>query len=222
MSSSLPKDRKAGDKARMPKRVLCLLAPGFEEIETVAPIDLLRRAGADVRMVHVVRDSRGVAFSWQKKVEVTDSPDKTIFMPTYSVSSGSLRWAAYNVQTWMTRLTGVPYLFARYEDAVADPASHLERMMAHAGSDTDRSELPLDGRSIRITTPMHTVMGNPVRLERQSLKLKVDDEWRRSMAPKARRVVTAITLPLLLSYGYPVRTRHEPDRGTEIAPEIGG
>jgi 4-methyl-5(b-hydroxyethyl)-thiazole monophosphate biosynthesis len=32
----------------MRKRVLCLLADGFEEIETVTPVDVLRRAGVEV------------------------------------------------------------------------------------------------------------------------------------------------------------------------------
>lgn len=32
----------------MSKRVLCLLFTGFEEIETIAPVDLLRRAGVEV------------------------------------------------------------------------------------------------------------------------------------------------------------------------------
>lgn len=32
------------------QRVLCLLTDGFEEIETIVPVDLLRRAGVDVVM----------------------------------------------------------------------------------------------------------------------------------------------------------------------------
>lgn len=40
----------------MKKRVLCVLFPGFEEIETVSPIDLLRRGGAEVVVASLTRD----------------------------------------------------------------------------------------------------------------------------------------------------------------------
>jgi len=40
----------------MAKKVLCLLGPGFEEIETVAPIDILRRAGAEVVIAALTSD----------------------------------------------------------------------------------------------------------------------------------------------------------------------
>ena len=37
----------------MKKRVLCLLADGVEELELVAPVDVLRRAGAEVVLATV-------------------------------------------------------------------------------------------------------------------------------------------------------------------------
>lgn len=40
----------------MKKRVLCLLADGFEELELVAPVDVLRRSGADVVLAVVGED----------------------------------------------------------------------------------------------------------------------------------------------------------------------
>lgn len=41
----------------MSKRILCLLAPGFEEIETVTPVDLLRRAEVEVVMAAMGDDT---------------------------------------------------------------------------------------------------------------------------------------------------------------------
>jgi hypothetical protein len=40
-------------------RVLFALADGCEEIETIAPIDILRRAGADVTIASVMGKERG-------------------------------------------------------------------------------------------------------------------------------------------------------------------
>lgn len=48
---------KSGHTPAMSKRVLCLLAPGFEEIETITPVDLLRRAGAEVVMASLATDT---------------------------------------------------------------------------------------------------------------------------------------------------------------------
>lgn len=40
----------------MKTRVLCLVFPGFEEIEAIAPIDLLRRAGVEVVVASLTGD----------------------------------------------------------------------------------------------------------------------------------------------------------------------
>jgi 4-methyl-5(b-hydroxyethyl)-thiazole monophosphate biosynthesis len=51
----------------MSKSALVLLTEGFEDIETVTPVDLLRRGGVDVTIAsidgHLVRGSRGVTIA---------------------------------------------------------------------------------------------------------------------------------------------------------------
>lgn len=68
-------------------RVLCLLVPGFEEIETITPVDLLRRAGASVTIASVTGE-RVVAGRCQIAVqadvalaEVADQPFDLLFLP---------------------------------------------------------------------------------------------------------------------------------------------
>jgi hypothetical protein len=57
----------------------------------------------------------------------------------------------------------------------------------------------------------HIPAGNRMRLLSGTLSLRVDDAWKRELDPKARRLVTAMTWPLLRRYGY---LGHDPKSGT--------
>ena len=53
-------------------------------------------------------------------------------------------------------------------------------------------------------SPSHGLSGNPGRFRSGSLELRRDDGWIRDMPGKDKAVVTALTLPLLRRYGYPL------------------
>jgi hypothetical protein len=163
---------------------------------------LLRRAGMDLRVVHLVRDSRGVVFSWQKHKERTDASDGTDFMQRYTPSGASARYVAHNSVTGVLRSLGTPYLLVRYEDVVADAGPALQRAMAFVAPDLGSTafESTEDGRvQLGIS---HSVDGNPMRLDREPVRLRLDTEWRTRMTARDIRTVTALTYPLLRTYGY--------------------
>jgi hypothetical protein len=167
---------------------------------------LLRRLhGIDVRLVHLVRDSRGVAFSWQKQVKNPVTSGAPEDMEVYGPASASLRYDLYNGLTRVVGRMGVPYLRLRYEDFVRDPRGVLDRILDHAGVSVGAERLAfLAGDRVRLQ-PNHTVDGNPMRFSVGGVTLRVDDEWKRKMAGADRLWVTVMTAPMLLAYGYPLR-----------------
>jgi len=176
--------------------------------KTAAHALLLRRIpGSEVRLVHLVRDSRGVVFSWHRGHDRRVASGRTPRRGRTSVASGSGRWLFYNATTPLLRRIGVPYLFLRYEDLVSDPERWLTEVVAHAGGVGDRAALSfMDGHHVTLQ-PNHIVHGSSgLRFHSGELDLKLDEQWRRDMPGADRAMVTALTLPLLKRFGYPLRT----------------
>ena len=157
----------------------------------------------DLRVLHLVRDPRGVAYSWTKTVARPETDGE--LMPRYSVRRTAGRWVSDNLGFDALAGAGVPTLRVRYEDVLDDPARMVCRIAEFAGLDGDprHDRLPfLAGRSAHFTTPMHSVAGNPLRFGGDRITLEIDDAWRTELPEKSRRTIERVTGPVLARYGY--------------------
>ena len=157
--------------------------------------------GVDFRVVHLIRDPRAAAYSWLKKKPQPDT-DAREHMVRFSPAKSSALWDSWNASAeGLWRRTPERYLRLRYEDFVADPRASLERIVELVGV---AAELPLAGeREVRLGVS-HTVSGNPNRFETGAVELRPDHEWISEMSPRDKALVTALTLPLLPRYDYPI------------------
>jgi len=158
----------------------------------------------DVRVLHLIRDPRGVAYSWTKEVARPETDDEN--MPTYHPLRTAGRWVTDNLG-FEALGRFVPMQRLRYEDFLTDPTGHLRSISTFAG--VDEASINLDflvDNTATLTAPMHSVAGNPMRFGRSTITLKLDDEWKTNLDPKQARLVAAATAPLLARYGYPITT----------------
>ena len=159
--------------------------------------------GVDLRVLHLVRDSRAVAYSWGRQVRRPDC-DKVSYMTRYSPAVAAGQWNGQNAAFHLLR--GVPVLRMRYEDFVAAPEAALDRIAGLAGLPPvppGYSFLGADGGSRWAELePGHSVSGNPMRFATGKIPVRPDERWRAGMPKAQRRAVTALTLPLLAGYGY--------------------
>lgn len=156
----------------------------------------------DLYVVHLVRDPRAAAYSWLKKKLQPDRGEEG-YMDQHHPTKSSLMWTVWNAAAEaLWRRSRERYLLLRYEDLVADPRAALLRVLELVGEgDRDLPFVRGDEVDLGIN---HTVAGNPNRFGTGTVKLRLDDEWKRRMRLRDRALVTLLTLPVLTRYGYAV------------------
>ncbi len=162
-------------------------------------VALARALGRPFHVVHLVRDSRAVAFSWSKTVRDPGKARLDAVMPRYGTSRVAQQWSLENLMCESLRAIATSYQQLRYEDLVRHPRDVAVRVLRQAG--LGRSDVAIRGGAVSFGID-HTVHGNPIRFLLGEHPIREDRKWVDQMAGADAAFVTAATWPLLLRYGY--------------------
>ena len=141
-----------------------------------------------VRVVHLVRDARGMAYSGSKSVAKPTGVGTRLQRNAFQ---SSYRWVWVNT-AFEALARRVPTTRVRYEDFVRSPGAEVARI---TGADPQ-----IEGRSLALQET-HMVAGNRSRFAHGVVELREDLEWRERLPERDRARITAMAAPLLRKYG---------------------
>jgi hypothetical protein len=168
------------------------------------PLYLLRQVpGVRVHAIHIVRDPRGVAYSWSRTVRRPERDNRLgEDMPLWPVRLSARRWLTTNLLVGMLPALRTPRMLLRYEDLVEQPRQQLRRIASFVGvALPDSAPSYIEGTTAHLVAT-HTVDGNPMRFVVGEVPIVLDEKWRTSFTGRDRRLVDLLTWPMRLRYGY--------------------
>jgi hypothetical protein len=170
----------------------------------------------DLRVVHMIRDSRATAFSWTRWQRKTDRVDSVVYQRRFRPWATAVRWDGYHLLAQLlSRLEGRE-LRVRYESFVQAPRAVLSRVLEYVDERGEDVDLSFIGENEVALSTNHTVAGSLMRLRQGALPVRLDAEWEEAFDPMSRRIVTLLTWPLLRRYGY-----GGPEDVGQPAPSVG-
>jgi hypothetical protein len=154
----------------------------------------------DLRVIHLVRDPRAVAYSWTRDKIDPDAPDGERMVKLPPVMTG-FYWSFWNAALQrICAAQGIARLVVRYEDLVANPKPTLDRITRWAG--IEGRPLPFVGDNEVLLAPSHAVSGNAVRFNSGQVRIVADDAWAFEMGNGARRAAWLASWPVRRRFGY--------------------
>jgi len=157
--------------------------------------------GVQLRVVHLVRDCRGVAWSRKKRLQRDDKAGVYRDDPGGKVWRTAMVWNVGNMRaSWVCRqLPQRHSIRVRYEDLVSDPAGEIRRIGQLTGLNFGEVT-----RKVTCGAPLsvgHTVAGNRLRMS-GSVRLRPDVEWVDKLSVWDRFTCWAVSGWLARTYGY--------------------
>jgi len=144
---------------------------------------------AEVRIVHLVRDPRGVAASWGRQVSHAGGGR----LAEHGAARSAIEWVARNVAVGVVaRRRDVPRLFVTYDELIGAPHHTLARVRAFLDLPPESAPI-VDG--VAVFEPSHAIGGNPARSAAGDVPLVADERWRAELDRWERVVVTAVAGP---------------------------
>jgi hypothetical protein len=154
----------------------------------------------DVRQIYMVRDPRGVAFSWKRKKKYEPFADSDFYYKRYNVFRSAAEWLIWNTSIeFLRKLDKQKYYFFRYEDFVKVSHKEIKKILEFAGE--SERKIPIKNGRI-VLGKNHCIAGSPLRFRRGETEIKFDDEWKEKMNWINKTIMTFLTLPYMLYYRY--------------------
>lgn len=172
--------------------------------------------GIDVRLIHLVRDVRGVVWSAKKRLKQDERGGVSNEDRGKTLVRSVAVWSVINrlSEHVRHRLPASRSVQVRYEDYVTRPLDVLDRIGNVA--DLDFSAV---GAKLTAGAPLeigHTIAGNRMRMATE-IRLRADTEWMARLSPWERRMCWALAGRQLKRYGYQHRATVESNSAAERA-----
>jgi hypothetical protein len=158
---------------------------------------LAHTPGLELAVVHLVRDPRATAGS--RAVGKFDPQRSVEFQAPRSATRMALSWmVTHGSVEALRRSIDVPWTTVRYEDFVSQPAAALADAFPPGWATA-----PDVGHDVDLA-PAHLVAGDPDRFVHGRTRLELREGWRERISARRKLEVTALSLPLLRRYRYPL------------------
>ena len=156
--------------------------------------------GVDLRIIHLVRDSRGVAQSWAKVVMRPDAHHPRAF-PRFHPAAAGARWVVSNLGVELLA-RGRPAVRISYEAFASQPGRQLAGALSALRLPAPAEAVDAVRTGVVCLAGRHVLRSNPIAHMGGTVRIVEDRSWRAGMSDRDRAFSTLVTWPLLWRYGY--------------------